>query len=532
MSRRTIRAALSAAAAAVLVLIPAWVSAQSAEFWTAPLGVPAPAFGVRETAPAVPSSWTRETPGFYYVDNTAAASTDSVQYGTPGVPRKTIPTAIAAGSVVEVHGGPYSTSVNISVGGNGTVTAPIFYRGVGKPRIVGTVNNRNIALIGSYVVLEGFIIENLQVAPVGHHQSVRDNEIRGMTPAPGGSAVYLGAHTDIVVLRNLIHNNGDPNYPVENDIHGVLVGTGAERAWIMDNEMYSNGGDSVQINSGTGTLARLIYIARNRMHGEGENAVDIKTAQDVVVSQNRCWGFRPTTYAYSGSDGTAIVVNDDNARTGVNNRIFILFNEISDSTVGVRTQWYAILVGNVIRNIQNAGVLTFGAHDVHIEHNTFYDVARAVERSGGDVGNKIVYINNVVYARTADDMKVTGNATNGSTVANSVFASPARISWAGVMYTGIASFAAARGCSGCVEGDPSFLNVGAADFRPRPGSPLIGNAAPSALYSAYQQTYGVSIAYDALGRSRPGPDGRWDVGALEGDGVNPPAAPANVRIIR
>lgn len=514
------------------VLRPVPAAAQ-AEFWTTPLGVPAPTFGVRETAPAVPNPWTRETPGFYYVDNTVAASTDNVAFGTPAVPRKSIPTGVGAGSVVEVHGGPYNTSVNISVGGNGTASGPIFYRGVNKPRVVGLQNNRNIALIGAYVIVEGFVMENLQVVPIGNHQAIRDSEIRGMPPAPGGSAVFIGAHSDIVVLRNVIHNNGDPNYPTENDIHGVLVGTGAERAWIMDNEMYGNGGDSVQINSGSATMARLIYVARNRMHDEGENAVDIKTAEDVIVSQNRCWNFKPTNFAVSGSDGTAIVVNDDNARSGHNNRIFILFNEISDSTVGVRTQYYAYIVGNLIHRITNAGVLSFGVHDVHIENNTFYSLTRALERFGGDAGNKVVFVNNIVYGRSVDDIKVTGNAAAAiSAVANSLFASPSKIAWAGITYSGLGSFQAVHSCPECVEGDPQFTNVVGGDFRPRTTSPAIGRATPTGLYAAYEQQYGVSIAFDATGRSRPGADGKWDMGAFEADGTNAPAAPTNLRIIR
>jgi hypothetical protein len=524
-------AGVIAAAATLLVLAPAVASAQS-QFWTTPLGVPPPTFGVRESAPSAPATWNRETPGFYYVDNTHPSSTDAVQYGHPLVPRKSIPTAIAAGSVVEVRGGPYTTSLNISVGGNGTAIAPIFYRGVGKPRIVGLTNNRNIALIGSYVIVEGFILENLQVAPVGHHQSIRDSEMRGMPPAPGGSAIYVGAQSDIVVLRNLIHNNGDPNYFEENDIHGVLVGTGAQRVWIVDNEMYGNGGDSVQINSGISTMARLIYIARNRMHDEGENAVDIKTAEDVIVSQNRCWNFRPTQFATSGSDGTAIVVNDDNARSGVNNRIFVLFNEISDSTVGVRTQWYAYVIGNLIYRITNAGVLSFGSHDVHVEHNTFIALTRALERFGGAVGNKALFLNNVVYGRTADDVKVTGNGTGASVVASSLFPSPARITWGGTLFTGLTSFIGAQGCAGCVEGDPQFVSLSTGEFRLKTTSPALGTAVASGVYAGYQNLYGVSIAYDAHGRSRPGLDGKWDMGAFETDGIAPPAPPANVRIIR
>jgi hypothetical protein len=101
--------------------------------WTAPLGVPVPAFGINEQAPAPPKEWTEETPGFYYVDNTHARAADDVTFGTPERPRRSIPASVAAGSVVEVHGGPYRISTNTSIGGPGTAAAPIFYRGVGTP---------------------------------------------------------------------------------------------------------------------------------------------------------------------------------------------------------------------------------------------------------------------------------------------------------------------------------------------------------------------------------------------------------------
>ena len=62
--------------------------------------------------------------------------------------------------------------------------------------------------------------------------------------------------------------------------------------------MHGNGGDSVQINSGNVALAdvaRYIYIGRNIMHEEGENAVDLKQCADVVVSQNLMCKFRAST---------------------------------------------------------------------------------------------------------------------------------------------------------------------------------------------------------------------------------------------
>lgn len=496
--------------------------------WGPPLGVPAPSFGVVEQPPAAPSSWTSERAGFYYVDNTHSLATDSLQYGYPGRPRRSIPTGVAAGAVVEVRGGPYTITNDLSIGGNGTAAAPIFYKGVGRPRITSTA--RSVNIYGAYVIAAGFEFVATQVVLVGHHNAVRDSEMRGLPPAPGGSAIWTGnGSSDIVVLRNYIHHNGDPNATVENDIHGVLVGYGANRVWVVDNEMHDNGGDSVQVNSGSSTLARFVYIARNRMHDEGENAVDIKTAQDVIVTQNACWAFEVAP----GSDGTAIVVNDDNASNGLNNRIIIIFNELSNSAVGVRTQAYAYVVGNVIRQIQNAAILSYGAHDIHVEHNTIYGVGRGLERSAGNVGNRVTFGNNIVNTRTWDDVRIVGNATSSSVLAYSLFQSPAIISWGGGTFS-LTSFVSTHGCTGCREGSPRFVSPSTNDLRLGTGSPAIGTALASSFYSWYQTQYGVNIAVDAAGKSRPGTDGKWDMGAFESDGVGvtPPAAPTNLRIYR
>jgi hypothetical protein len=296
--------------------------------------------------------------------------------------------------------------------------------------------------------------------------------------------------------------------------------------------MHTNGGSSIQVNSASSTLAKLVYIGRNRMHDEGESGIAIKSAEDVIITQNEVWGFHPTNYPTSGSDGTSIIVDDQNAINGLNNRIWVLFNHVHDSTVGIRTQNYAYVMGNLVRNIQNAGLLTWGGHDLVVEHNTFYRVGRGLERFGGNVGNRVIFLNNIVNSRTWDDVKVTGNGTQASVLAYSLFQSPATILWGGGTFS-LTSFVSQFGCGGCREGDPRFMNPTVGDFRLGAGSPAIGSATPSGVYGMFQSQYGISITADAAGAARPGPDGKWDMGALESDGgVGPPTAPTNLRIVR
>src|SRR5947207_353141 len=115
----------------ILAVVGAMTAPAAATDWSPPLGIPSPSFGIFETAPESPNPWTAGTPGFYYVDATKSGSTDSSNaYGTPARPRRTIPTDLPAGSVVELHGvydnshGSPNTLVS-----RGTADKPVFIRG-------------------------------------------------------------------------------------------------------------------------------------------------------------------------------------------------------------------------------------------------------------------------------------------------------------------------------------------------------------------------------------------------------------------
>jgi Right handed beta helix region len=353
-------------------------------------------------------------------------------------------------------------------------------------------------LVGSYVVIEGFDLNNAnadrqraQISLRGgsHHVAIRNNEIHEQIPDPGGCAICVGGAQDVVIYSNHIHHNAwDPRSSVEHDIHGVQVPAGSQRVWIVDNEFDHNGGDAVQVNSGRNILASHIYIARNNMHEDTENCIDIKQAEDVIISQNTCWGYVPTAFGTSGSDGTAIVINDDNIANGLNNRVWVIFNRVHSSVNGIRTQAYAYVIGNVLHDLAGAGLVSFGSHDVWFEHNTIYNAqGGGIDRSGGATTFKVEARNNIFHPGAGRDaVSLTSNASGNSVLHNSLFTAPIR--WSGVLYGSLASFQSAvpGRCSGCRAGDPLFVNPAASDFRLQAGSPAIDGAAPSSLYDLFE----------------------------------------------
>lgn len=429
------------------LLVLLYSSPLYAQNWVPPLGVPIPSFGIIEQA----GTFT------HYVDNTDPHATNTNNTnGTIEKPRLTIPSGLSAGAVVEVHGGPYSPANFQVMSGFGTATAPVIYHGVDAPIIL----DREVRISGTYVIVEGFKIERKPARIFGagvNHVSIRYNEVSGQLPKPGGCAICVGSGVNVVVSNNLLHNNGDPNYFDENDIHGVQVSAGASDIWIVDNEMFGNGGDSVQVNSGvSGILATRIYIGRNRMHSEGENAVDIKQAQDVIISQNDMWGFRPTAFLHSGSDGTAVVINDDNISNGLDNHIWVIANHIHDSTNGVRTQAYAKVIGNVIDHIEKVGIISFGSHNIHVEHNTITDIGSiGISRTVGATTFGLTAIGNIIL-RVPVAIRV--QTIQSSFLANLLLSKPATITWGSTTFTSLATFQAAypSQCIGCAEGSSIY----------------------------------------------------------------------------
>jgi hypothetical protein len=77
-------------------------------------------------------------------------------------------------------------------------------------------------------------------------------------------------------------------------------------------------------------LALNVYVGRLVAHSEGENCVDIKDSNRVVVSESDCWDLRRVAYGNSGGNAQNFYVNHE----GVQQNIVYFLNNRSWDTGG------------------------------------------------------------------------------------------------------------------------------------------------------------------------------------------------------
>jgi hypothetical protein len=519
--------------------------ADSNPSWQPPLGIPAPSFGIAESAPPAPAPWTSSVAGFYYIDAGNPASTDSSNpNGYPGKPRKTIPTPLPAGAVVELRGS-YSashTGANRIVA-NGTSSSPLFIRGASltdRPSVTGVWE-----VSGSYFVVENIVfavpapVKGVLVflAPVSHG-AIRDCELLG---SPGGGGMHVVSYSsalnqDFVVYRNRIHDNGDVNAGFDQDVHGIAVGARVDHLWVVDNEMFRNSGDGIQINAGSSALQATthhIYVGRNTAHGNKQTGMWIKQAVDIVFSENLCYDHRPSNSSYGQCMGFQYATE----------RAWFLFNHIHDSEVGIGVSsdnglgfgQDAYFIGNVIHNVHTSPGTTFqsgsawassaimlaGGVNDYVVNNTIYDVDGGVNspKSAGKVEILDNVVTNVTQPLGAHVFLEQSSMASRSLLRNDLFGGAVRIKWGSGTARDLAAFQAAFPGQGLasLNADPLLVDPLKEDFRLGAGSPAVDAGAAESVYATFQGLYGIDIARDAEGNPRPQGAG-WDMGALESGG--------------
>ena len=509
-------------------------SSARAQVWTPPIGIPAPSFGITEVAPATPNPWTVSTAGFYYVDAAKTGATDtSNTYGTPAKPRRTIPTVLPAGAVVEMHGTyDQSHSNPATIVAQGTASRPVFIRGVsitGRPIV-----RRFWEVRGTYL-----IIENLEFGPLpgttetgsmvillpSSHVVLRHSDLHG-TPNDGGlgivnweigyGEVYTGTGVidNVVVYHNTIHDNGDLNATFDQDVHGIGVSDHVNHLWVLDNQLYRNSGDGIQINAAIAQHAASthhIYVGRNVSHHNKQAGYWVKQATDVIFSQNTSYGHRPSNSSMGQCIGGQYAPD----------YAWFLYNHLYDCEFGVAIMSdenevsHMFVIGNLIHNIHRtvsdnpaddpwgpAGVFMSGGNERHIVNNTIWDVDAGVNIATWvgslDLSNNI--IGNVTLPGASHLLLAFDTLGANTSLHHDLLFGDARINTGnGQVHLTAGQLTQMQSTSS----DPRFVNAAGGDFHLQSSSPAVGAGSPNSAYATFQQRYGLSIAVDIDGTPRP-----------------------------
>ena len=531
----------------ILLTLLSATSSSAQSGWVPPAGIPAPAFGVTQVAPAAPNPWTSAVPGFYYVEPSHGASTDSSNpYGTPSKPRKTIPNPLYAGSVVELRGTYTTPHRSPAFSLQGTVSSPVYIRGASNTERA-TVTQA-WAMTGQYFIVENIDftvgVQSLLVAPI-YRGVLRYSTLTGTTGG-GGLAIAGGATstaTEVLVFRNKIHDAGDVNSTSDEDYHGMNIVSYVDKIWVLENEIYANSGSGVQVNAGSKALeatTRHVYLGRNNIHDTRQAGIGIKQSADVVISENFIHDIINTSWSPAKCVGFQYAPE----------RVWILNNHChnavfgvyagSDSGLGSGTHSYVI--GNTIHNIHapggafnpnsawsNAGIMLAGGVNRFVLNNSIYDVDNGIMTPGGGT---ITIVNNAIanIASTGAHVFVESGATAlASTIHHNIFGGTARLKWGNTTVHNVSSFLSTFGKGqSTLNADPQFASPDLCNFALQPTSPAIDKGSAEVVYSTFSTLYGLNISVDGLGNPRPGGPA-WDMGAFEGAAPRPPT---NVRIIR
>ncbi len=522
-----------------LIMAIGYSEGLKAQNYQPPIGIPAPPFGIDEQAPTQPASWpSAEEINYYYVDNTHVNATDSNNtYGYPDKPRMTIPEiTYPAGSYVEIHGGPYDGGGQLIFTAQGVPGNPVWVRGVSESE-KGEISGEMI-IKGSYVIVENLVFSNdyavIGIRPHGgaqaHHVSVRNCEMFGTATdvgfrsAIGISGPVANRNHDIVIYNNLIYNRGDyrPTAAGENDYHGVAPSRNVDRVWILNNEIYHMGGDSVQVgvaNIPDTERPSYVYVAENNFYSNYENALDIKESNHVFAMNN---------YFHDFHDAVVVIHNMGNGIWIVNNKVYNAPEGIVTS--GSTNTWF---IGNVVWNIHTRDLGTwnpesgysdgtaihFRAADGGAINNTLFNYDNGIQLT---TSGPYTLSNNILAARdqvTGYDLRVANSSVSVQTTTDYNLYESANIDFgvgSGASVTEIQD-SYAQELNSPAEGSPQFqstLPISSAFLKPSINSPAVNTGEAHGIFDTFYSWYGLSIKGDINAIPRP-IGGEWDIGAYE-----------------
>ncbi len=308
-----------------------------------------------------------------------------VASGTHDAPLRTIARAAALaqpGDVIRVLPGMYPEQLVLEPKGTGTQA--ITLRGEGTVRPTLMPGDRTP---GAVIFVRGrWNLENLHVdvdgAPkvaVVFHTGADESRLTNSELRDGraGAGVIVQGARHIRILNNIIHHFIKPR----DDSHGVVVVGPSQDVVIRANNIHNNSGDSVQCQGGHGP-AQLLLVDTNLLHDNGENGVDIKECNDVVIRNNQLSGFpNPAVRPLGSSAGEAVLIS--RGARGV----VVQGNTISRAGRGISVLAQIAppedirIERNTIKNIRNfplkngQGIRIAGGRNVQVVDNTIENTA-------------------------------------------------------------------------------------------------------------------------------------------------------------
>jgi hypothetical protein len=535
----------------ISIIFVTFIQLAAAEAWTPPIGIPAPPFGINESVPLPPNTWTKQVTGYYYIDQTHPASTDtSNPYGYPSKPRKTIPLSLPAGSYVELHNtytNSHASPKIISFAG--TARNPVFIRGVDAGINRRPMATKKWTVRGSYGIIEGIYFNNQGQSAGGlsfatgsnsDHVAIRHCEFRGDPAIRGGIGIAAESghnHSYTVIYDVYIHDQGDPNSTFDQDADCITINARSNYIWVVDSEFYYSSGGGVQVNArslANQETTHHIYVGRNYVHQTRQAGLFAKQSTDVIFSQNTIHDVIEAKW--SGSKGLGYQYAPE--------RVWFLFNHVyncsygifagSDNGMGSGQNIY--IIGNLLHDIRhqvpaiynnpynpnnswhNAAIMLAGGTNRYIINNTIWGTDAGILCPDGK--GKLEIANNIIGGRFEplgrDIFLAMKSLADASLMRQNIFyPSPVRIQWGSSKVYDLAGFkSATKKGQRSTSVNPLFVNLSKKDFSLQSTSPAINVGATHPVYSTFKSLYGIDIAKDIVGTPRP-QGGKRDIGAYE-----------------
>lgn len=570
---------ISLLAPSCIVIISSFFIVDSAFAYTPPIGIPDPGnwgsiHPIDSSAPSEPSSWTADKVGYYYVNNTANNCSDTGR-GNRSVPRATLPTSIPeAGTstvLIVVEGGPYTSTWTIN-NANGSDEHPIWVTGKSSSSLAELAPSSNDKIIvisdSSYIYFQYLYLNGknctssvgMQILETSDHIVLRNSDIKNFGEGGTAAAIHIGMSSsnnygDEPNNYHVIYNCDFQHIGVDSGDWGVDVDErsaikceyGVDHIWILNSNFEEIGEDGIHIINYHDDYERgphdgqpqYIYVGYNTFYRMGEQAIDIKSSEHVIFSQNTVHGLR-ALYGESwysgdgGSNGKPFTTNDEDYDYSGGDHsadyTWILYNEIYDCTCGIYFQSgrrnYAI--GNLIYDLYGDDGTSYGvwvdkvnvtnpACTAYIVNNTIVGAEFPCYINGV----YDIHLNDNIFYECADEsywhLRIQ-NVKNTLEINNILFYDAEEVDLYGPGYCSGNNICFADGANT----DPLFTNVNADSYSLKSSSPAKNSGSTSDVYDIFYNLYSIDIKKDFRGASRPEESADWDIGAFEGGALAPP----------